>query len=223
MRTKTLLLTAALSAAGIATSMAQVYSVNAVGYVNTQLLPGFNLISNPLDNKTGNTIQNLFGTGVQGAIPDGMIVYYFNAETDTFVSAAYDSLDGAFLPTANASQVVAPGNGVFVFVPGSQNVTVTFVGEVPQGAASNTELPAGFSIKASAVPIAGAISGMSFPAAPGDIIYEWDPVGDRYVSNAFDDIDNAWLPSVPDISVGEAFFLFKNAAATWTRNFSVNN
>ena len=49
MRTKTLLLTAALSAAGIASSMAQVYSVNAVGYVNTPLVTGFNLISNPAE------------------------------------------------------------------------------------------------------------------------------------------------------------------------------
>jgi hypothetical protein len=226
MRTKTLLLTAALSVAGIATSMAQaVYSVNAVGYVNTPLLPGFNLISNPLDNKssaTGNTIQNLFGTGVQGTIPDGMIVYYFNATTDSFVSATYDSLDSAFLPAANAGQVVPPGEGVFVFVPGSQNVTVTFVGEVPQAAASNQQLPAGFSIKASTVPIAGNVNELAFPAAPGDIIYEWDPVQDKYVSNSFDDIDNAWLPSVPNIAVGEAFFLFKNAPTTWTRNFTVN-
>ena len=41
MRTKTLLLTAALCAAGIATSKAQVYSVNAVGYVNTALVKAF--------------------------------------------------------------------------------------------------------------------------------------------------------------------------------------
>src|SRR5689334_13849488 len=98
MRTKTLLLTAALSAAGIATSMAQaVYSVNAVGYVNTTLVPGFNLVSNPLDNKTGNTIQNLFGTGVQGTIPNNLTVYYFNPDTDAFVTAVYDDLDAAFL------------------------------------------------------------------------------------------------------------------------------
>src|SRR5947199_53123 len=34
MRTKTLLLSAALTAAGVCSSLAQVYSVNAVGYVN---------------------------------------------------------------------------------------------------------------------------------------------------------------------------------------------
>ena len=76
MRTKTLLLTAALCAAGIATSKAQVYSVNAVGYVNTALKPGYNLISNPLDNKAanGNTIANLFASlapGTQFFVFDG--------------------------------------------------------------------------------------------------------------------------------------------------------
>jgi hypothetical protein len=222
MRTKTLLLTAALSAAGIATSMAQVYSVNAVGYVNTTLLPGFNLVSNPLNNTSGNTIANLFGTGIQGTIPDGTIVYYFNSTTDQFVSAVYDSIDAAFGPAANAATVIPAGEGAFVFVPGNANVTCTFVGEVPQGAASNQQLPQGFSIKGSTVPAAGPITGMNFPAAGGDIIYEWNPTTDQYVASVFDDIDNAWGPQVPNIDVGEAFFVFKGAAATWTRNFDVN-
>jgi hypothetical protein len=222
MRTKTLLLTAALSAAGIATSMAQVYSVNAVGYVNTTLVPGFNLISNPLNNTTGNTIQNLFGTGVQGAIPQGLLVYHFDPTTDQFVSAGYDDIDQAFLPAANAATVINPGTGVFVFVPGTANLTVTFVGEVPQGAASNQDLVQGFSIKGSTVPQAGPITTLQFPAAQGDIIYEWNPTTDAYVSAGYDDIDLTWLPAVPDIAVGEAFFLFKNTPGTWTRNFNVN-
>jgi hypothetical protein len=223
MRTKTLLLTAALSAAGIATSMAQVYSVNAVGYVNTTLLPGFNLISNPLDNKTGNTIQNLFGTGMT-SIPQGLIVYYFNSTTDQFVTASYDDIDQAFLPAASAAQVVPPGEGVFVFNPSTSptgNLTVTFVGEVPQGSLSNP-LPQGFSIKASQVPQAGPVTTLGLPGVQGDIIYEWDPVTDKYIASSFDDIDNTWLPQVPNIAVGEAFFLFKNAAGTWNRTFSVN-
>ena len=47
MRTKTLLLTAALAAAGVVSSMAQVYSVNSVGYVNLTLPNGFSMIANP--------------------------------------------------------------------------------------------------------------------------------------------------------------------------------
>jgi hypothetical protein len=196
--------------------------VNAVGYVNTTLVPGFNLVSNPLNNTTGNTIANLFGTGIQGTVPDGTIVYYFNPATDQFVSALYDALDGAFGPAANAATVIAPGNGAFVFVPGSANVTCTFVGEVPQGAASNQDLVQGFQIKASTVPAGGPITGMQFPAADGDVIYEWNATTDSYVASIFDGLDNAWGPQVPNIDVGEAFFLFKGAPATWTRNFSVN-
>jgi hypothetical protein len=205
--------------------MAQVYSVNAVGYVNTTLLPGFNLISNPLNNTTGNTIANLFGTGIQGTIPGGLAVYYYNSTTDQFVIAGYDDIDAAFLPAANAQQVIPPGEGAFVFNPNTTgNVTVTFVGEVPQGAASNQQVPPGFSIKASTVPAAGPITGMNFPTSPGDSIYEWNPTTDQYVPSTFDDIYNDWLPQVPQIDVGEAFFVFKtgNAAVNWDRNFSVN-
>src|SRR4051812_11281238 len=46
MRTKTLLLTAALAAVGVSSSMAQVYSVNAVGYVNLSIPKGFSMIAN---------------------------------------------------------------------------------------------------------------------------------------------------------------------------------
>jgi len=229
MRTKTLLLTAALSVAGIATSMAQaVYSVNAVGYVNTDLVPGFNLISNPLDNKApnGNTIANLFTTGIQGTIPNQLTVYHFNPTTDSYESTSYDDIDGAFIGAA-ANTVIPPGTGVFVLVPQSAgNKRVTFVGEVPQAAASNITIPQGFSIKASTVPIAGPVTSMAFPSGQGDTIYEWDKATQAYVSASYDDIDATWVrngqPAVPVIDVGEAFFVFKVASAAWTRNFSVN-
>jgi hypothetical protein len=222
MRTKTLLLTAALSAAGIATSMAQVYSVNAVGYVNTTLFPGFTLVSNPLNNTTGNTIQNLFGTGIQGTVPGGLIVYHFNPTTDQFVTAVWDDIDGAFTPAANGATQIPPGTGVFVFNPSANNVTCTFVGEVPQDAASNIQIPQGFSIKGSTVPQEGTLPALQFPGADGDIAYEWNPTTDQYVSAVFDGIDNAWVPAAPNIQVGEAFFVFKAAASPWNRNFKVN-
>jgi hypothetical protein len=202
--------------------MAQVYSVNAVGYVNTTLLPGFNLVSNPLNNTTGNTIQNLFGTGIQGGVPPGTIVYHFNPDTDQFVTAVFDDIDGVFTPPANAATVIPPGTGVFVYNGGTANATCTFVGEVPQDAASNQQLPQGFSIKGSTVPQEGTLPALQFPGGPGDIVYEWNPTTDQHQTAVFDDIDNAWTPAPPNIQVGEAFFLFKATAATWTRNFKVN-
>jgi hypothetical protein len=229
MRTKTLLLTAALSVAGIATSMAQaVYSVNAVGYVNTDLVPGFNLISNPLNNTApnGNTIGNLFTTGLQGPIPNQFTVYHFNPTTDSYESTSYDDIDGAFIGAA-ANVVIPPGTGMFVLVPQSAgNKRVTFVGEVPQAAASDITIPQGFSIKGSTVPIAGSVTSMAFPAGQGDTIYEWDKAAQQYISASYDDIDGTWVrngqPAVPQIDVGEGFFVFKVAQAAWTRNFSVN-
>ena len=59
MRTKALLLGAAVGAIGLATSMAQVYSVNIVGYVNTTIPTGFSIICNPLNATGGNTIGNV--------------------------------------------------------------------------------------------------------------------------------------------------------------------
>jgi hypothetical protein len=117
--------------------------------------------------------------------------------------------------------VIAPGEGAFVFNPSTTaNLTVTFVGEVLQGAASNQQLPQGFSIKGSTVPSAGPITGMTFPAAEGDSIFEWNPTTDQYEPASFE--FGEWSPRVPQIDVGEAVFVFKTAAATWTRNFSVN-
>jgi hypothetical protein len=115
---------------------------------------------------------------------------------------------------------------MFVFLPGTVGKRVTFVGEVPQGAASNQDLPQGFSIKASTVPIGGLVSTMNFPAGQADTIYEWNPVTQEYFSASYDDLDQTWtangVPAVPNIDVGEAFFLFKVQPATWTRNFTVN-
>ena len=63
MRTKTLFLTAALSAVGMATSMAQtVYSVNIVGYINLPVVHGLSLVANQLNAAPNNSVVGLFGT-----------------------------------------------------------------------------------------------------------------------------------------------------------------
>jgi hypothetical protein len=216
MRTKTLLLTAALSAAGVATSMAQgaVYSVNAVGYVNTSLVAGYNLISNPLDNKSanGNSIANLFA-----GVPDGTQVFKF--ENGAFVSTAFDEIVGGWDPADVAAKTVLPGDGVFVRVNGP--TTITFVGEVPQGNLVNP-LPAGLSIKSSMVPQAGTAADLGLQGADGDQLYQWVPANQAYATSTFDSIVGGWDPALGQLKVGEAFFLRKAAAGTWNRTFSVN-
>jgi hypothetical protein len=225
MRTKALLLAAAFAAAGVATSVAQVYSVNAVGYVNVSLVNGFNMVSNPLDAGAGNnTVAKLF-SNITPAIPTGLSVFTFNETTGAYNPAArYLGPAVGFSPVASANVEITPGNGAFVFVPtGTAASTLTFVGEVKQGNLSNP-IPAGFSIKANQVPQAGKPDTFNMPGAAGDRLFRFNKATQGYSSSNFLP-GLGWNPATPSIDVGEAFFFFRaaaNGATTWTRTFNVN-
>lgn len=209
MRTKTLLLTAALGVAGIATSMAQVYSVNAVGYVNVAVPTGFSLIANPLDAGAGNnTIVKLFAN-----VADGTTIYKFNNATGQYSVNVNDGGEWG-----NPSDTLEPGDGAFIKNPGAAT-TVTFVGEVKQGHLT-TAIPAGFSIKSSQVPQSGQLdTALGFPAADGDVVYRFNNASSQYIVSVND--GGEWS-NIPTPNVGEAFFVKKVAATSWVRDFSVN-
>ena len=78
MRTKTLVLAAVLSAAGIASSLAQaVYSVNVVGYINLTLKPGLNLITAQLKG-TNQNVNTLIAT-TSPTMADNSLLFTWNA------------------------------------------------------------------------------------------------------------------------------------------------
>jgi len=235
MKTKALLLAAAFAACGVATSMAQVYSVNAVGYVNTTVKggvggrAGFTLISNPLK-AANNTVNSLF-TNFQGGTPNGTTVFRF--ANGNFVLYSYDDLDGFYSPqTAAATDTVNPGEGVFVKLPGGvTDKVLTFVGEVVQNATS-VPIKTGFQIIASPVPqdikpdsvknTDG--SAANIPVAQGDTLYTFDSATGNFVLYTYDDLDGFFTPPLPTIKVGQAFFYrHLGANTTWNRTFSVNN
>jgi len=209
MRTKTLLLTAALAAAGAVSSMAQVYSVNAVGYVNVTVPVGFSMIANPLK-AADNSVAALLA-----APPENTTVYLFangKYSVDSFSLGSWD--DG--------TEQLLPGGGAFIKNASSAAFTVTFVGEVMQGNLSNP-IPAGFSIISSQVPQTGAVDTvLGLPVGEGDTVYQFDNAHNRYAVDSYSlgswDTDTGPAPAV-----GEAFF-YKNAGAAknWTRTFSVN-
>jgi hypothetical protein len=218
MRTKTLLLIAAVSAVGAATSMAQVYSVNAVGYVNKTIpANGYAMISNPLTAAT-NTVDALFA-----GVPNGTQVYKYTPGTG-YTSGAYDDLDGSF--GAFGSTQVLPGEGVFVRNGTANPLTVTFVGEVPQGTLT-IPMVAGFQIVSSKVPQAGTAAELNFPSkaadglTAGDQVYRFNPTSQSYDTATFDDLDDNWDKPV-SFDVGEAVFVKLAKPVTWTRQFSVN-
>jgi hypothetical protein len=218
MRTKALFLTAALSIASVATSMADVFSVNVVGYVNVTLTNGFNLLGNPLVN-SNNTIAQ-----VVPSVPEGSVLYKLNPNgtfnTDLYASGAwYDTV------TENPSATtLAPGEGFFVFSPSVSNIT--FVGEVKTGT-NTVPLRTGFSLVSSVVPQSYELVGTNFPTVNG--YQHYNLVGSAYqISIFYSGI--GWYDSLTENPVqvltapAKGFFIFNSGASNnWTRAFSVGN
>jgi len=215
MRTKTLLLIAAVAAAGISASQAQVYSVNAVGYVNkTVKANSFALLSNPLIAET-NTVAALLA----GQVLDQTQVFVWNSTKKSFDFAQFDATFG-WDPVDVANTVINPGSGFFVK---NQNKTtdmpITFVGSVPTGSPLHTALVPGFQLVSSQVPQAGTLEALGYQAVAGDTLYQWN--GNGYDFFSFDPAFG-WDPALKSIDVGDAVFLSKTTAGSWDRTFQVN-
>jgi hypothetical protein len=211
MRTKALLLAAAVTAAGIASIQAQsnVYSVNVVGYVNVTVpANGFGLIANPLNN-TNNTIGSVIANP-----PPGTIFYKYNGGYTVYT---FDADDLVWTPNGGAT--LNPGEGGFVRNPAGTPMTLTFVGEVLQGNLTNS-VPNGYSIRSSQVPQTGGITTtLNYQPGPGDIVYKYS---NGYTVYTIDADDLVWTPSESTIHVGESFFSLRaSGPANWVRNFTV--
>jgi hypothetical protein len=211
MRTKALIVAAAL-AAGLASSMAQnVYSLNVVGYVNLNLVQGWNLVANQLDADgygTNNTLASVFG--------DNMPI---NTQVFKFSGGAWGESDlYAGVWVAGGTMTVNPGEGVFISCPEAKTVTV--VGNVMQGNLSTT-VPNGYSVASSQVPQAGGLSTvMGYDVAANDQLFFWNKATQGYDTSALYLGGGLWVPEEPTVAVGDAFFI-SSTGGTWARNFTV--
>jgi len=224
MRTKTAVLTAALVAAGALSSMAQnVYSVNVVGYVNVTVPANkFAILANPL-NATNTSIGTVLAPA---GIPDGTTVYKWTGSTYNISQKGQD--DNGF-PAWDVDFPLAPGTGFWVKNVTASPMTITFVGEVPQGSLSNG-VPAGFSIVGSQVPQSGDLASvLNYPAFadPNGItstaVYRWNSAASTYTISTYGFDDNnvpAWdVACVP--AVAEGYWVKEAAPRAWTRTFTV--
>jgi hypothetical protein len=216
MRTKALLCAAAL-AAGAVTSMAQsnVYSLNVVGYIN-QTLAGssagqYQMIANQL-NTTNNTIGSLIPVA-----PDFTTLLKWNGTG--FDSTTYASFAGGW---DHPTFTLNPGEGAFINSPNPW--TNTFVGEVLQGSLTNA-YPAGYSIRASQIPLAGTLTALQLPASQlsdTDNVLQWNVATQSYISYTL--LGGTWFGgtlSEPTLAIGESMFLFPAKAGNWVQNFTV--
>merc|ERR1712078_401580 len=118
MRTKTLLLTAFVGALGFTAAQAQVYSVNAVGYVNKSIPAGFSIVANPLNNGD-NKVADVFG-----ANPGSLTVYRFGDAG--FSINSYDADFEEWDTDDGAGPVVDVAEGFWVLRKSATNWTRSF-------------------------------------------------------------------------------------------------
>jgi len=222
MRTKTLLLSAAALAAGVATSMAaNVYSVNVVGYVNVNLVSGYNLISNPLDLDGVDNVNT-----VMPVVPDGAVLlpWLTSGGFDTpisYIAAGNGWYDQSFNPATNN---VPPGSSFFIQSPSA--ATITFVGTVVQGTNHQTVYP-GYSFLASVPPVASDLDTNGFPAQDGMTYSTFGggvysaPIS--YIAAGTGWYDQSFTQVFPTPAVAQGFVIFNPNPTTyaWTSTFTV--
>ena len=190
-----------------------VLSANAVGIVQKVAEPGFTLLANPLNAPGGNSISQV--------LPNGVGLSVFTYENGSFNIRTWDDPADDWSTNGIA---LAPGTGFFVRNLEDTNITIKFVGTVPQGTLNNS-LAAGFNLEGSIVPEAGRLdTDLGLPAEPGDRVFKYNPATGTYQITTFemDDAGNlGWTnPSAAVMDVAEGFFIFTPDAKTWTRNFS---
>jgi hypothetical protein len=221
MRTKTLLIAAAALAVGVASSMAQTYSMNIVGYVNTPILAGYNLLVAPVSPNTTNNAEAILPSLTSG---DQVLVWTGGGYAVDFYNGPGDWFDGGtFSPISEP--VLHPGQGFFYQNNGSRK-TNTFTGTVQL--TNTVALSGGYSLVGSTVPIGASIESTNFniPFASGDQVLVWtgggyavdffNGPGDWYDGGTFSPI------AVPTLSVGQGIFYQNNGSAkNWTENVTI--
>jgi len=221
MRTKTILLSALLGTLGSVSVMAQstnVYSLNAVGYINVTVQPGFNIVSCPLIASPDNTINTLLTNG------NGQ---YKKWQFWTFSpSAGY--IEDSGIGTgwgAGGAETLNPGQAAWLFNPSNTPVTITFVGTVPSGTNSITLVSNSFNLVSSILPTSGDIvtnSLMNFTnGVKKDQVWAFSPTAGytEYSATAA-----GWPIDPIQSNVGGGFFYLNNQPTNnfWTESFSVN-
>jgi hypothetical protein len=216
-----MVLTAALVAAGAATSMAQVYSLNIVGYINVPIQSGFQMISCPLVTSPDNTLATLFGAPTPN-LPNGTTFYFFNG-------AGYNlAIVNRSAWSNGGTNVLSPGTGCFVSYPAGQPATnFTFVGQVlsatSTGGPLTNNVVSGFQIISPQIPVSGTIdTNLQYTPHNGDTVYTFTPPNGPYFIDAYN--RNAWGEGAPTNSPGQSFWLNASAASAgpWveTNNFT---
>lgn len=216
---------AVVSAAGIASSMAQVYSANVVGYVNLTIPEGYSMIANQLNASPTNTIANVIPTA-----PGGTQVFKWDSVNQQLFNAIeYVEGSGWFNADETPSEEpLPPGTGFYIYNQSGAPFTLTLVGEVPQGTFP-VSMGTGYSMVALSTPQSVGFSTVSFPQVGGTQYFEFDPTT-QGLKDAIEYVEGTGWFTVdeqvvdPTPAIGQGFFIYNQSGSTinWSYSFTVN-
>jgi len=227
MRTKTILLSALLGTLGSVSLMAQstnVYSLNAVGYINVTVQPGFNIVSCPLIASPDNTINTLLPNGA-GQFKKWQFWGYSPAAGGGYK----EELGQPTSWSAGGTSVLAPGQAAWLFNPGANPSNITFVGTVPSGSLTNTLVSKSFNLVSSILPTSGdlitnPLMNFTTPASKDQVWMYTAGAGGGYKETIKAASGTAWNAGDPvQANVGGGFWYFNNQTTNnnWIESFSV--
>lgn len=214
----------------LATSQAQVYSANVVGYVNRVIpaYPGYAVVANPLD--TGNNVL----TNLLQKLPVGSQVLKWDYNNSTFDKVfSRNSIGAGWSPTGSGTNTLNLGEACVVQL-GSTYVgtfTNTFVGTVLQGSISNVIMFPGYTFASFPVPVTGTATdavinlNASLPSSPsGSEFLAFNEVAQNGFTliSTRNGIGAGWSGGIPQITLGTGFFIINNGSTNrpWNINFT---
>ena len=220
--------------------MAQVYSLNSVGYINVAIPTGFSIISDQLyanGQGVSQTVSPLLDTQVLDGNHSGFTFYKFTAGPSGgyFVFSVTPgnawSLDPVTSVNAASECTLNPGEAMYVYNPGAAT-SFTFVGTVPQGSGLTVNLLPGFNLISSIVPESALIDSVEgLVPTHGDTLYLYDSTTYGVVAVT---PTGAWTTQIPNTltppdgtapspAIGGGIFYYSAAASatTWTRTFNI--
>jgi hypothetical protein len=247
MKMRTVLLSAALLAAVVSCSIAQVASVNTVGYAMVSIPPGKQaLLNNPLNGgfTNRNRVRDIIPFPNNAGFAGSAIFRYdsFGTPIPGFRDPIEWFDDFGWYSASDEDPVLYPGEGFFLRnAHSSAPAVLTFTGDVPEGhlinlVPGNNRLALRGSQTPRALPLGdttiNSTNTLNFPADDGDAIFFWNVAANRW-DDPYEYFEPyGWFaatgdqgPAGPVIHVGIGFGVRKGvgkANKDWVQDYNVN-
>lgn len=230
---------AALMLAATNTPAQEVLSANAVGYINIEAIPGYQMVSMPLD-APDSTIGEIMGEALVGnnnaGVADQLIKW--DPVEQKYVTF-FKRLAGEWRKVgeqAATTETLVPGEAFWIVNRGVTNRPITFLGEVPADPSMEVQALLGYNFVSVAYPVEMGINDLglyegavkSNNAGLADQIIRWDSTANdgkgAYVTY-FARLSDGWrkvgeqVSTTDKIGVGEGFWYVRRGTEgrTWNQ------